>query len=220
MGFGWMFIGYFFMFSTALSTTGGFDFLPDAIGFAIMLHGVKIASEHCERFDLTRNMCGFGIFFSLLYTAYQLLTLFEVIALSPLASGVIYWAYTAFIAGFNICLLLSIAGIAFETGVERLRRRAVTGMILCGLLFFGGRLLGRISMAQADAIGVKTANYLYSGGFIAETVFIVYMLVTIFSCYMRICLEGDEDMPDTKKHRLPSPFEIYENGKKNGGGKR
>jgi hypothetical protein len=36
--------------------------------------------------------------------------------------------------------------------------------------------------------------------------------VLVFRCYMRICLEGDEDM-ETKKNPFKSPLEFYENDK-------
>ena len=32
----------------------------------------------------------------------------------------------------------------------------------------------------------------------------------IFGCYMWICLEGDEDMPDNRKHKYKTPFDYFD----------
>ena len=49
-------------------------------------------------------------------------------------------------------------------------------------------------------------------GYIAEVLFVAYMLALLLSCYRWICLEGEEDMPD-KAHKLPTPFDIIEKKK-------
>ena len=35
----------------------------------------------------------------------------------------------------------------------------------------------------------------------------------IFGCYMWICLEGDEDMPDNRKHKYKTPFDYFDKTK-------
>jgi hypothetical protein len=35
----------------------------------------------------------------------------------------------------------------------------------------------------------------------------------IFGCYMWICLEGDEDMPDNRKHKYKTPFDYFDRAK-------
>ena len=35
----------------------------------------------------------------------------------------------------------------------------------------------------------------------------------IFGCYMWICLEGDEDMPDNRKFKYKTPFDFFDKAK-------
>ena len=45
-----------------------------------------------------------------------------------------------------------------------------------------------------------------------SVLWVVLVEINLFNCYARICLEGDEDMADTKNHRLKTPFEMFEKG--------
>lgn len=217
MGFGWMFLGYIFMFTAGYS---GFDFIPDAIGFLLLYKGVRTASEHCGCFELTKRLCSFGIFASLLYTAYQAAAALRLLNAAQPVGDIVYWIYTVFIVGFTVSLLFSLAKVARETDVQKIRRRSAVGILLCGILLFGGRLVRYSAVWFESRISEKTANLLLTGGHIAEIIFIVYTLFTIFSCYMWICLEGDEDMPDTRRHKYVTPFDFYDKDKQKRGGKK
>ena len=42
---------------------------------------------------------------------------------------------------------------------------------------------------------------------------IVINATLIFGCYMWICLEGDEDMPDNRKRKYKTPFDYFDRAK-------
>ncbi|MBQ9511255.1 MAG: hypothetical protein IJR55_06140 [Clostridia bacterium] len=234
MGFGLMFLGLFFLLpsipngafsgaevsqsvQTAFVLFGGSA--KAAVGFLLIYLGCSKAYKHCTCFDLTRRMSLFGIIFSAVYFAFQLALGFGALSVSPLVSALVYLLYTAFLLGFFICFMKSVIMIATETGVEKIRRRGAVGIILSVVFLFVGRIL-QILSDIIPSIESQTAYWLSVGGFVAEAVFVVFALVVTFSCYMWICLEGDEDMPDTRKYKYTTPMDFYDKDKKKRGGEK
>ncbi len=207
-----MFLGWLFMFPTI----GNIDITPDFIGFLIMLEGFSHACRYCRCFDLTKRLSAFGIVFSLVCWGYQLLLTLSVIGASPVGT-VLQLLYTVFLAAFDISLAVSISKIAAETGLLKIRVRGATAvplaviMVLCGRLAWSYAVNKISSTAEGETIS-GALSWTMRIGYIAEVLFVCYMLALLLSCYRWICLEGEEDMPD-KKHKLPTPFDIIEKGK-------
>ena len=217
MGFGFMFLGLFFLFptvpfpdaETGLSGFAGFiaDFFGGsgkaALGFLLLFFGCGKAYKHCTRFDITKRLAGFGILFSLVcFAAGEL-------ASSGLVTNATYALYTVFLLGFFLYYMRSLLDVATDTGVDKIRRRAASGIILSFIFIGGGRILGGLG-DFFPKISEKTAYWLAVGGFSAQVFYIIYALCVTFSCYMRICLEGDEDMPDNRKFKYKTPADFYE----------
>ena len=125
--------------------------------------------------------------------------------------------YTVFLAAFDISLAVSISKIAEETELPKIRVRGAAAVPLAVIMVLGGRTawsaaVNMISSAGEGGEVSETVRWMMRIGYIAEVLFVVYMLVLLISCYRWICLEGEEDMPD-KKHKLPTPFDIIEKGK-------
>lgn len=212
MGFGWMFFGYVFLLTARLD---GFDVLPDVIGFLIMLRGFSEARKHCRCFDSSFDMCRFGIFISSLYLCVSLFDVFGEGIIPIQTVTIINFIYTVFIVGFNVVYLMSLKKVADETGVMKIRRRAATCVLLAFLALLTGRVL--------EILGGRLENmpvWMYPMGLVLELLFCFYVLYTTFSSYMWICLEGDEDMPDNRKHKFVTPFDIIEKCNKSKGGRR
>lgn len=212
MGFGWMFLGWLFMFPTI----GNIDITPDFIGFLIMLAGLSCACRYCRCFDLTKRLATFGVVFSLLCWGYQLLLTLSVVEPSSVGT-VLRILYTVFLTAFDISLAVSISKIAEETELPKIRVRGAAAVPLAVIMVLGGRTawsaaVNMISSAGEGGEVSETVRWMMRIGYIAEVLFVVYMLVLLISCYRWICLEGEEDMPD-KKHKLPTPFDIIEKGK-------
>ena len=234
MGFGWMFLGLFFLLPSLPSGAFSGAELSDlmraviavmsgsakaAVGFLLIYIGCSKADVHCTCFSLTKRMSLFGIIISAVYFAADLISKLGIVEMPGVASNVLFVIYASFSLGFFVCYMRSIIAIATETGVEKIRRRGAVCIILSVVFLFAGRLL-QILGSVFPSIDGQTAYWLSVGGFVAEAVFIVYALITTFSCYMWICLEGDEDMPDTRKFKYTTPMDFYDRDKKKRGGKR
>ena len=176
-----MLLGWLFMFPVI----GTVDVMPDFIGFMIMLVGLSCAYKYCRCFDLTRRLAMFGVLFSLVSFAYQLLC--KTGAIEPSVVG------------------------------TEIRVRGAAAVPLAIIMLFGGRIawsgaVSAISSAGEGETISDTLRWAMRIGYIAEVLFVVYMLALLLSCYRWICLEGEEDMPD-KAHKLPTPFDIIEKKK-------
>ena len=234
MGFGWMFLGLFFLLPsipngafagadissllrTVLVVMGGSA--RAALGFLLIHIGYSKANVHCTCFGLTKRMSLFGVVISAVYFAFELVSKLATVEVPGAMSNIFYVVYAAFLLGFFLCYARSIILIATETGVEKIRRRGAVSMILSVIFLFVGRLF-QITGSVFASMDRQTAYWLSVGGFVAETVFIIYALITTFSCYMWICLEGDEDMPDNRRFKYTTPMDFYDRDKKKCGGKK
>lgn len=231
MGFGWMFLGMFFLLPAVpefligggeqagtmhlilVLLTGSLKAIP---GFILVLKGTGEAYKHCRCFDLTKRMSAFGIFIAGIYFASEIGAETRLIDLPDVFRHVLCEAYAVFLAAFFLCYMRSILSVATETGVEKIRRRGAVGVILTFAFMLLGHLLERSYVYMASEV----TYWLSVVGFAAETVFILYSMYVTFSCYMWICLEGDEDMPDNRKYKYVTPMDFYDKNKRNGGGKR
>lgn len=195
---------------------GNIDITPDFIGFLLMLEGFSCACRYCRCFGLTKRLASFGAIFSLLCWGYQLLLTLSAIEPSPVGT-VLRILYAVFLAAFDISLAVSISKIAEETELPKIRVRGAAAVPLALIMTLGGRIawstaVNIISSAGEGGEVSETVRWMMRIGYVAEVLFVLYMLVLLLSCYRWICLEGEEDMPD-KKHKLPTPFDIIEKGK-------
>lgn len=231
MGFGWMFLGMFFLLPAVpafllgggeqagtlhfvlVLLTGSLKAIP---GFLLMLKGTGEAYKHCRCFDLTKRMSAFGIFMAGIYFAAEIGVETELIALPSVFGHILAEAYAVFLAAFFVCYMRSILSVATETGIEKIRRRGAVGVILT----FAFLLLGHILERSFVYISTEVTYWLSVVGFAAETAFIIYSMYVTFSCYMWICLEGDEDMPDNRRYKYVTPMDFYDRDKQKRGGKR
>lgn len=206
MGFGLMFIGVLFL--------EGVAFFPDVIGFLFVLFGAKTASGHCEFFGNTEKMCYAGIVMSLFKLFYKLMDRMN-ISLFGETGGLVFGAiYIAFTIAFYIVLFSGVSKIADFTGLPKLKSTALADMLLVSLFLTASEILNLMISFSVSAIEAYSS-------LVAGTALLLSLLSTllsailIFQCYMRICLEGDEDM-EKRKNNIKSPFDFYENGKKSG----
>ena len=208
MGFGFMFLGYLLLLGTNFEMLGiPVDITPDFIGFLIMTHGFTTASKYCECFKITRILGTIGV-----PVAFAEMTLSVVIALNestlPAAAvTVIYYTYLIFKLVFTLSLIWSLYQIAAQTGVEKLRKKSVRCAIYTVLLVylsqFAGQLMGFLGIAVDAAV-------LSGVSMLCDAVYIIINATLIFGCYMWICLEGDEDMPDREDRKFKTPFDYFE----------
>lgn len=200
MGFGLIFIGYFFMMNIPI---GGVDVLPDAIGCFIMLAGVGKLILHCPEnkwFRYSRiALIVFGIL-ALFVLGDQLATASGMMS-EPLEKyffGPLKSVYTLAVGVYHVLLFLGIHELSVSVGLPKLANRArrMTALTvvyyICEIASFAG-LAGLIAnMAENPDAVLSTINLII---YLIGSAWLLLTWALLLTCYMRICLEGDEDMP-------------------------
>lgn len=211
MGFGWMFLGYVLLLGTNFEILGvTLDITPDVIGFLLLSQGFSVASKYCDCFRISKGVGIIGVPFSLAYLLAELAFSFELLSLSTTALAVIRYGYAIFKLIFSLCLLYSLYLISAQTGVEKLRKKSIRLAIYTVLFFFAEHFLttflswGGITLSPEKLSGIQM---------LLNLLCILINATLIWGCYMWICLEGDEDMPDNRKHKYKTPFDYFDKAK-------
>ena len=208
MGFAWMFLGYVLLLGTNFEILGvTLDITPDVIGFLLLSHGFSVASRYCDCFKFSKILGNIGIPLSLLYLLTEVSSSFEIMAFSGGVISAIKYGYAFFKLIFSLCLLYSLYLISAQTGVEKLRKKSIRLAVYTALFFFAEHFLPDfLSLA-----GVSIGNDKIAGIQMLLNILCILINATlIFGCYMWICLEGDEDMPDNRKHKYKTPFDYFD----------
>ena len=204
MGFGLTFIGYFFLIFFPLSRI---DVLPNlaVVGCVVMLLGLKRLVHYCQgnRAFLAAKILAVVI------TAVSIAALMLDIAaidnligedifpvLAPIANAL----YAIVITAFTGALFIGVYKLSGEVELPKLAKKSVfmlsvnaaylvteVAASVCSLV----RTLG----ATSGEVLTTLTGYLGIIAFIFAYIILFLNLSLIFSCYARICLEGDEDMP-------------------------
>lgn len=204
MGFGLTFIGYFFLIFFPLSRI---DVLPNIaiIGCIVMLLGLKKLTNYCSdnrAFSLAKLL-------GVVLTAVSIVALMLDIAaidnliveelfpvLAPIANAI----YALVITAFTGALFVGVYRLSGEVELPKLAKRSVF-MLSVNVAYLVAELassvcsLVRTFGAQPGETFTAVTGYLGIIAFIFAYIILFLNLSLIFSCYARICLEGDEDMP-------------------------
>ena len=200
MGFGLLFIGYFFYLPLSYK---GFDMLPDIIGVLIMLSAFGRLVRYCPDVRFFR---------------YARITLFPLAAMSigrlvcqaALVSGKLSetldkWLYTpltyvyiAAIGVYHVFMLLGINSLSKTVELPKLAARSVRVLSLTAVYYLAQVLssvgvFGKIAEMTAKPNVLLT--YINAAIYLIGLVWMLLVWTLIYSCYMKICLEGDEEMP-------------------------
>ena len=208
MGFGYMFIGFAFM---AKASYYGIDFMPDFIGYCLLFTGLNIAKNHCRCFDFTRMLAICGLVISALRLGAEVTFAINggMSDAFDLYFGVFYEIFTVI---FTVSLLVSLYNIAKETELPKLQRKAMRNGVLMPL-FWAVALFLNLN-EKLGWLSFEASLKLPLVAQLLSVLWVILVEINLFNCYARICLEGDEEMEDTKKHKLKTPFELYEKGAK------
>ena len=211
MGFGWMFLGYILLLGTNLEI-GGFalDVTPDVIGFLLLSRGFSVASQYCECFRVSKVFGIIGIPLSFAYGLLEIARSLNIVTLSPTVLMIVSDGYSIFKLIFSLCLLYSLYLISAQTGVEKLRKKSIRLALYTVIFFFAEHFVADIF----QWFGMPLAPDKIAGAQMILGILCILINATlIFGCYMWICLEGDEDMPDNRKHKYKTPFDFFDKGK-------
>lgn len=192
MGFGLLFIGYFITF---VMTLNNFGFIFGLAGYLVMALALLRLCRFERRF-YPALICSLllilvGAYYFLCEGAGRLNIELQawVLAAKPAAEVTIFITEAA----LNIALLRAIANLAGGLELTRQCRSAWRNMVLVGVYFIidTTRMLFFLDNQAAGRYLIPITLLLRLG-------WTALNLVLIFSCYMRICPEGEEDMPEKK----------------------
>ena len=208
MGFAWMFLGYILLLGTNFEILGvTLDITPDVVGFLLLSHGFSIASRYCDCFRISKIMGNIGVPLALLYLTAELSYSLEFFPLSDGWLTVINYGYAIFKLAFSLCLLYSLYLISAQTGVEKLRKKSIRLAIYTAIFFFAEHFLPSFLPRMGIVLDASQTAGLQM---LLNICCILINATLIFGCYMWICLEGDEDMPDNRKHKYKTPFDYFD----------
>lgn len=185
MGFGLMFVGYFFTYIISLVL------VPKILGYVLMMCATVKLSAFDIKFKRCIPMLG-GLF---LISAYTLLSdIFGWLNIGAslfnnTVLNVVSVAEEALVVAFHIFLMFAIGSIAIDTGLEKIRFRAMRNLLLicvAEVLYVVVALLPVSDIIQAATFVVVMLRFIW----------IVLDLILLASCYRMICEAGDEDMPE------------------------
>ena len=104
---------------------------------------------------------------------------------------------------FIMLLLTAIFGLAKETGAEKTKKRSLISIITVPVLW-----LGYIAIGLLNRFGVIKDEKFLSAALMCEIIYVAFAAIAVFSSYMWICVEGDEDMP--KRNKIKTPMDYFD----------
>ncbi len=206
MGFGLLFIGYFFLIFFPLSRI---DVLPNIalIGCIVMLFGLKRLGHYCADNRAFRIAKILGAVLSALALAALMLDVAGLdgmlneqtnSVLVPTTNAI----YALGIVAFTTALFVGVYKLSGEVELPKLAKRSVfmlsvnAAYLIAEIAASVCSLVRTYSTAASDSFTIVT-GYLGIISFLFAYVILFLNLALIFSCYAHICLEGDEDMPNS-----------------------
>ena len=206
MGFGTLFIGYFFLVNFAYCE------FTDALAAAIMMYAL---------FKLSRVNDGFriGACFSIIFTLFGVfelgVELYEmfmpisenslILTLPALVRHLILAALTAFI-------LIGIRDVAHEVGLSEIKKKSTVRLYVTLGVYILNLALESATLAKFIPMNILAVLYVLAT--LAMLIMLFMNLTVIFTAYMRICMPEDTDMKEKKsKSALVNAFRAHEEEK-------
>lgn len=192
MGFGILFVGYAISFLVSMTYYG---YLFRLVGFCIMSVALLKLREYGKGFRypliIALAMTAFGLVESYFELATKLSL--PLPGFAGASATVMDWICMLGIILFNLALLYAIFDIAGRLELTDQRNSAVRNAIFI-VLYLILNALGMGPLSGNETFG----KYFSLPIFLLQLLWVIADLVLIFSCYMYICPEGDEDMPRRK----------------------
>ena len=194
MGFGTLFIGFFFTLNFAYP---GFT---DAIAGIIMLYGAYQLSSINKSFKLGATFTLVFTVFGVAELGFEIYDMFTVASADPTLVSVLSALRYVSIALLSLFMLLGMRDVAREVKLQALavkcERVAVMTLpvyLICIIL----EILGLFQIKESVALNIAAVIMLVCN--IAVT---VMSLICIYRCYARICMPGKNDSDEPKESRF------------------
>ena len=213
MGFGILFIGY-----TLILCMSAYSVLPSFIGYFICMYACFKLSEYEDRFKISAVGFGVGGSIMMMQSMMHLLILTDGNTMLSDFAGTTVPFFELVCYGVQMTLLPALVAIARDTGRKKTVFACKRNMVLFPVMY----ILFIVANLLVSA-GNAYSNYLFIYLTLSRYAMLILMMIQVFSCYMWICREGQEEEEESalNKH-VNAPFvknkkEIPEG---NGGKKR
>ena len=203
MGFGWLFIGYFFTVMN-MQMFGIAGTLIRIFGLMLMVFATLKLRKYNDSFNVTlAGIVGMLCISILVFAISVDRLLFENLLISSrffskTAEAVIEYSGQVVSFVFNATLIWGVLKIAKETEVDKIANNAVRNFIFFCMYYF----VYALSFVPTEGIRSAKAEFALIT-WIMYFICSVLNIVLLFSCYARICDESDMEM-----ERKPSKFEF------------
>lgn len=192
MGFGILFTGYAICFFVSMTYYG---YVFRLVGFCIMAMALLRLREYGSSFRYPLIVSAVMSVFGVYETYYQMALKFELPMPEFFSTleGAMDWFCMAGILVFNLSLLYAIYDIANRLDLTSQKNMAIRNSIFV-FMYLVLNVLGMGPFKGNETF----SRYFAFPVFLIQLLWVIFNLVLIFSCYMYICPEGDEDMPRRK----------------------
>ncbi len=189
MGFGILFIGYVLSFFVSLVNYG---YIIRLAGYTLMAIALIKIREYGREFTYpligALLLTGYGVY-DFIYQGADLLSI-KLPDFLVSVTGVMSIVNVVLVVAFNLLMLVAIYLITRRLELFKQKNIAVRNSTIV-ILYFVLNILG---------MGPLKTNEIYTKYFglptlLLQLTWIILNSILIFSCYMHICPEGDEDMP-------------------------
>ena len=210
MGFGLLSLGWLFIFDIPWKI----DLLVDFLGCFLVMMGCRRLKPYSVHFANAYKWFGVLIVPSVAITALEIAYTFlkkEAWSQYLLHLEVVH---TLVFAVALYYLLLAMIRISTDVGrgkIARKCRRNIAISMVTILFYVATRLLVNMDFKNATATNIIGISWLI--GNVLWYLTLMLHFVQIFSCYMWICYEGDEDMPMKESAVKTNPYARYEKKK-------
>ncbi len=183
MGFGILFIGYFFLINISYFA------YTDIIAAMVMLMGLYQLSSVNKHFR-------YGAITSSAFAVFALIEFFFAV-LEIFAPAEWISAVSSYMSAFRYCLLFvlnifilrGIESVAKEVDADALKKTAKASVPLASIYLFASVF----SLPFLSSVLGKATAFIYFAVLLAIFVYVLSNLVVIYKAYMQICMPGDEE---------------------------
>ncbi len=192
MGFGTLFIGYFLLLNLTYFSAS------DIIAAAIMLLGLYKLSFVNKKFKATMMVTALFLLFSFAEFGIWAYEMFFIKIDSTVLMSVLTVTRSLIIGAITVLLLMSIKEIAGEVELADIPKKCDKLMIASSVIYF----LWIISEIPMPFISEYVLAVMAVITVISTIAVLIVNLTVIYTCYMKICMPGDENIMVTKPSRF------------------
>ena len=185
MGFGILFIGYFFLINITYFT------LTDIVSAVLMLMALSSLSRFNKPLKLALYADGAFMLVALGEFLLEVLAMFSLASTGNLQGIFILLRHIA-LAVLNVLLLLGIRSLALEVGLEKLANKCTMTLSLPAFAYLLSALLEAKPLFQSTPVELMQSIALVA--LLLTIVSVVLVLARIYNAYARICMPEDVEM--------------------------